>query len=148
LPRGTLPRGFLNPLTSKKMNTETRVLKVGYLSRPKTDYVNNYPKRGFKKVPQLQIGGNWFAAAGFEVGEDVRIIISENCIQILKDDFTPLRPVQAAEPGQLNYNLIGDFVNYIDGLHYEGYSENVRRNYPDQWEELLRQYENDYGLHA
>ena len=117
------------------MNSETNLkqITIGY----------QWTNRKFAKQeqqPKINLSGNWLHKLGFTIGETCSIIATANYIQIIKD-ATPYLEATTEAPGD---EVLPDFVAYQDGLHYEGYSDNVRLNYPDQWEELFNQFKNDY----
>jgi len=116
------------------MNAEQRTLKISSQARQNGKYYN----KTWVNTPKLTLSGNWFEKAGFGIGEFVRVMVSDCIIQIIKEK-TPAPIQEQPQPEPLE-----NFVAYIDGLHYEGYSANIREFYPHQWEELLRQFTADY----
>mgnify|MGYP003527946290 FL=1 len=120
------------------MNETQRNLKIS--SQARQNGKNIY--KSWVNVPKLTLAGNWFEKAGFSIGDYVKILVTDSMVQIIKS-----KPPQAEEPQQVApCEPLNDFVNYIDGLHYEGYSANIKRDYPDQWDELFRLYREDYPL--
>ncbi|MFA9220249.1 MAG: SymE family type I addiction module toxin [Sediminibacterium sp.] len=93
-----------------------------------------------EQQPKINLSGNWLQKLGFTIGETCSIIATANYIQIVKDT-TPPRFEEPTTPGD---EVLPDFVQYLDSLHYEGYSDNIRIQYRDQWEELFEQYKHDY----
>ncbi len=63
----------------------TRKLKIGYATKT-TGRIYN---RKTKSAPKLILQGNWFAAAGFAIGETVSLSISETGIKIERLHPTP-----------------------------------------------------------
>lgn len=64
------------------MNKVTeRKLKVGYASKIK----GNAGRTRLEHTPKLILQGNWFAKAGFAIGEATRIIVADSFIQIVKE---------------------------------------------------------------
>lgn len=53
-----------------KVQPEARVNKRGYLTH---------------EVATVKISGRWFEKAGFRIGEFVKVVVSDNLIQIIKE---------------------------------------------------------------
>ncbi|WP_407402193.1 SymE family type I addiction module toxin [Chryseobacterium sp.] len=45
-----------------------------------------YQWQGKKQVPKLNISGAWLQNAGFEIGKNIKIEVSQNKITIYNDD--------------------------------------------------------------
>lgn len=112
--------------------TNERKLTVGYTW-------TNRKWQHQEQQPKIIIQGAWLERAGFLIGEVVRVIVADTFIQICKSTTPKLE--QEEQPGDEVYP---DFVRYLDDLHYEGYTEKIMRFYPDQHEELFRQFKRDY----
>lgn len=112
--------------------TSLRKLTVGYA------WTNRKWQRQ-EQQPKIIIQGAWLERAGFLIGEVVKVIVADTYIQICKAT-TP----QIEEPEEPGDEVLPDFIQYQDNLHYEGYSDRIRENYPAQFEELFNQYKREF----
>lgn len=115
-----------------KEDTNLRKLTIGY------GWTNRKWQRQ-EQNPKITIQGAWLEKAGFLIGEVVKVIVADTYIQICKASIPKLQ--EPEEPGD---EVIGDFIIYQDGLHYDGYSERIRQQYPEQFEELFAQYRKEF----
>lgn len=60
---------------------QERKIKVGYLPRRKSKYVNQ-----FYFSPKIMLTGNWLTGLGFKVGDSVLITATDNRLVIVKEE--------------------------------------------------------------
>jgi hypothetical protein len=118
-----------------KVNKKDRKIKVSYIATTN----GNTIKKETSVNPKITLQGNWLERAGFAIGEITRVMVADGLIQIIKD-ASP-KHCLIAKP----QHTADDFKNFLDSLHFHGYSEQLQHTHPDQFNEMLTQYLHDYG---
>ena len=110
-----------------------RQIKVGYNTR---DNGTRYTRRT-KFFPKMVLQGNWLQNAGFEIGQQTEVNVQPGKIEILLS-----QEVQHETRRESAYH---DFINYMDGIFFDGYAQTLASEHPQQFTNQFNEFINQYS---